>query len=110
MFADEACVFGDDRASSRTWSNGQVEHPPLAQGPFCSIARCPFPSTLPYLRVKCIGNPTVITSKEGSVYRKLAFIVILLALVGLLSVGLGYAVKNAAAQRSGSVTVQNVEF
>ena len=60
--------------------------------------------------MKCIGNVTVIPNKESPVYRKLTFIVILLALVGLLSVGLGYAVKSAAAQRSGPVTVQNVEF
>ena len=44
-------------------------------------------------------------------YRKLAFIVILLALVGLLSVGLGYAVmKSSALTRSEPETVQNVEF
>jgi len=45
------------------------------------------------------------------VYRKVAFIVILLAVVSLLSVGLGYAVMHSGATpRPGSETVQNVEF
>ena len=44
-------------------------------------------------------------------YRKLAFVIILLAVVGLLSVGLGYAVmKSGATSRSGPETVLNAEF